>query len=610
MKLHLPAALMFVALAAFVAAPSASADSNNASIYSITKTALYIQKDSGGAIASPKYPYDFNAQSQTAATLALPGGATMPVVFVSDNDDYEINQAFLAKTGTGGLDTAFPNGTYQMTVTGITPTLSLPLSPDSYPPAIPSVTNGTWSGGVLMINASAGGTIDISNFSTFASGGVGGYMQLKINDMFGTGSSLGKEEISVANPFGITQGSQPFTSYTVAASALNPGDIYEARLDYQTALKFDTTTVPGSGVIALFENDLVFYVVAPVPGVTTPPPIIQTDLTDQTAYFGQTATFAPSVTVGGSPISGGNYLSLWYLNGQQIDIDGVKYQTNGANLVINNAAASDEGVYFAKILNDGGVATTASVTLTVQAPGPVTVTTQPHDASVNSGSTAVFTVVASGSGSPTYQWQFSTNGGASWNNVSNGNGISGATGPQLMITDASGANAAEYEVTVTGSGSSATSAPATLQVETSSNPGLATSISTRAFVGTGDNILIGGFYIVGSTSRTVLVQAIGPGLTALGVTGALAHPDLSIHQNQSGHDVTLYSNIGWSTNTGAAEQQVLLAAAASVFASPTLVAGAADSELLLTLPPGGYSAEVSGADGGTGVALCAIYELP
>jgi hypothetical protein len=74
--------------------------------------------------------------------------------------------------------------------------------------------------------------------------------------------------------------------------------------------------------------------------------------------------------------------------------------------------------------------------------------------------------------------------------------------------------------------------------------------------------------------------------------------------------VTLYSNIGWSTNTGAAEQQVLLAAAASVFASPTLVAGAADSELLLTLPPGGYSAEVSGADGGTGVALCAIYELP
>jgi hypothetical protein len=138
----------------------------------------------------------------------------------------------------------------------------------------------------------------------------------------------------------------------------------------------------------------------------------------------------------------------------------------------------------------------------------------------------------------------------------------------------------------------------------SSNPGLATSISTRAFVGTGDNILIGGFFVVGSTSRTVLVQGLGPALGQFGVTGFLAHPTLSIHQTQNGSDVTLYSNTGWGSS------QVLLNAAASVFASPTLPPGSPDSELLLTLPPGGYSAEVSGADGGSGVALCAIYELP
>jgi hypothetical protein len=41
-----------------------------------------------------------------------------------------------------------------------------------------------------------------------------------------------------------------------------------------------------------------------------------------------------------------------------------------------------------------------------------------------------------------------------------------------------------------------------------------------------------------------------------------------------------------------------------------LTPGSDDSELLLSLPPGGYSAEISGADGGAGVALCAIYELP
>jgi hypothetical protein len=102
----------------------------------------------------------------------------------------------------------------------------------------------------------------------------------------------------------------------------------------------------------------------------------------------------------------------------------------------------------------------------------------------------------------------------------------------------------------------------------------------------------------------VLVQALGPALGQFGVTGFLAHPELSIHQTQNGHDITLYSNTGWGSS------QVLLNAAASVFASPTLAPGSADSELLMTLPPGGYSAEVAGADVGTGVALCAIYELP
>ena len=132
------------------------------------------------------------------------------------------------------------------------------------------------------------------------------------------------------------------------------------------------------------------------------------------------------------------------------------------------------------------------------------------------------------------------------------------------------------------------------------------SLSSRAFVGTGDDILIGGFYITGSTSRTVLVQAIGPALAAApyNVTGTLQHPALSIHQSQNGKDVVLYSNTGWGSSP------VLTAAADGVYAQPVLTAGSADSELLLTLPPGGYTAEVTGADGGTGVALCAIYQLP
>ena len=111
---------------------------------------------------------------------------------------------------------------------------------------------------------------------------------------------------------------------------------------------------------------------------------------------------------------------------------------------------------------------------------------------------------------------------------------------------------------------------------------------------------------MGSTSRTVLVQAIGPGISKApyNVSGTLSDPVLSIHQYQNGKDVVLYSNAGWGSS------QVLLDAAASVYANPVLSPGSGDSELLVTLPPGGYTAEVTGDGTSTGVALCGIYQLP
>jgi hypothetical protein len=81
----------------------------------------------------------------------------------------------------------------------------------------------------------------------------------------------------------------------------------------------------------------------------------------------------------------------------------------------------------------------------------------------------------------------------------------------------------------------------------------------------------------------------------------LQHPALTIHDSTG---AVIYSNTGWGSS------QVLRNAASSVYANPPLEAGSADSEALLTLAPGGYTAEVSGADGGTGIALCAVYELP
>jgi hypothetical protein len=246
--------------------------------------------------------------------------------------------------------------------------------------------------------------------------------------------------------------------------------------------------------------------------------------------------------------------------------------------------------------------TAAHFILTPAAP---VLTGQPMSQSISGGSTVVFT--ASATSASSYQWRL--NGTVVGNSPAGASTdiVSGANGPQLVISDATAASAGSYTVVASNSiGLSLPSGAAVLSIATTSTPGYASSISSRAFVGTGDNILIGGFYIVGGTSRTVLIQAIGPALAAspYDVAGVLQHPALSIHQTQNGQDVTLYTNDGWGSSP------VLLGAAATAYAQPTLQPGSADSELLVTLPPGGYTAEVSGADGGTGVALCAIYQLP
>jgi hypothetical protein len=300
-------------------------------------------------------------------------------------------------------------------------------------------------------------------------------------------------------------------------------------------------------------------------------------------------------------------------NGWNIDaisLTGVDSVTPGARISVNSGTSFDYapattgsfGLQASEVLFGlypvlwGPV---ANVTASAQSGSAPAITTQPESQSLNTGSTVVFTGAASNATS--YQWlingsPISNSPGGTTSNI-----FSGATGPQLVISNATAASNGSYTLSVTGSGGSTSSNAATLAVAPASNPGYLINISARAFVGTGSNIMIGGFYIVGSTSRSVLIQAIGPGLAGEGVTGVLQHPALSIH-NSAG--ATIYSNTGWGSS------QLLLNAAAAAYANPVLKANSADSELLLTLPPGGYTAEVAGGDGGTGVALCAIYQLP
>ena len=129
------------------------------------------------------------------------------------------------------------------------------------------------------------------------------------------------------------------------------------------------------------------------------------------------------------------------------------------------------------------------------------------------------------------------------------------------------------------------------------------NISTRAVAGTGENILTAGVVVTGTAPKRVLIRAAGPVLAQFGLTGVLARPQLTLFTSAG---ATIATNAGWSTSTDVAA----IAEAASrvgAFAFPT---SGQDAALLLNLAPGGYTAQVTGVGGTTGIALVEIYELP
>ena len=122
-------------------------------------------------------------------------------------------------------------------------------------------------------------------------------------------------------------------------------------------------------------------------------------------------------------------------------------------------------------------------------------------------------------------------------------------------------------------------------------------ISTRGPVLGGDDVLIGGFVIQGDAPRTVVVTAIGPSLAAAGIGDPLENPALTLVRS-SDHAI-IASNVGWQNAANAAQIEQAGFAPADM----------RESAIMATLPPGAYTAVVSGANGGTGVAIVAVYEI-
>jgi hypothetical protein len=124
------------------------------------------------------------------------------------------------------------------------------------------------------------------------------------------------------------------------------------------------------------------------------------------------------------------------------------------------------------------------------------------------------------------------------------------------------------------------------------------NISTRGFVETGDNVMIAGFILGGSTSNThVAVRGIGPSLSQLGLSNLLADPTLELHDSNG---TLLVSNDNWQDDRVSASQLTFYNLA---------LQDSHESGIFASLPPGAFTAILAGKNGGIGIGLVEVYNL-
>jgi arylsulfate sulfotransferase len=123
------------------------------------------------------------------------------------------------------------------------------------------------------------------------------------------------------------------------------------------------------------------------------------------------------------------------------------------------------------------------------------------------------------------------------------------------------------------------------------------NLSTRGLVSVGDNVLIGGFIVTGPGPKSVVLRALGPSLSGLGLSGVLADPVLKVYNSSR---TLIASNDNWQDHIGAAYivQNGLAPANSSESAT-----------LLQNLAPGAYTVIVTGKDSTPGISLVELYDV-
>ncbi|MCX6956119.1 MAG: hypothetical protein NTV51_28620 [Verrucomicrobia bacterium] len=613
-------------LVTFVAGLSVFADAGRAQSGAFAVVNKQVRAAQTGAASTAVLTaggYGFDAHVEGTATVptgpvavTLPGaGGTRPLAFSPDAGQWEYIQFF---DTAAALAAAFPNGTYGLAFGGRSTPLA--LTGDLYPaPPVATASTGTWSGGTLTVDRTQPLTLTI-NFSQNYSAGAS---RLGVT-VGGAGPNQG--DLSADTSAGGF--SQAQLSLTVPANTLVVGRTYTVQLEANRIVALNATSAPGYNVVAVYSAVTTFTLTAAGRPVFAQQPSTQQISNNSTVVF---SALAPNATgyqwlKAGAPIAG----------------------ATGASLVLFGATTADAGAYTVVAGNASGDTTSFPANLTIAAGndfGRLSNLSILTDLSASTPEFTLGTVIGGANTTATpkplliravgpslAQPPLNVEGALSdpklevfagqalaasnddWAGADNLKTVIARVGAFPFINDSSRDAAVfptslmprdgGYTIRVSGAPGAAGRVLAELYDATSitafppATPRLI-NVSVRKAIDAG-TALTAGFVIGGSTSKTVLVRAIGPGLAAFGVPGVMADPRLDLFNSNS---VTIASNDNW----GGDAQKVQACARVGAFAIDR--PGSADAMLLITLVPGSYSAVVRGATGG-GTALVEVYEVP
>lgn len=316
------------------------------------------------------------------------------------------------------------------------------------------------------------------------------------------------------------------SSVTFTVSASGSGDLgYQwfkggVAIDGATSSSYTIASVSASdlGTYAVTITNSIGTVTSEAATLTLPgssAPVVTTQPHSISTPSGSSATF--SVVASGSGLS-----YQWYKDSAAIS------GATGSSYTVASADSTAAGSYFVRITNAGGTVDSNSVTLTIAAATAPRITAQPSSKTVSAGSSATFSVTASGTAPLTYQW------------YKDGVAVSGATSSTLTVSSVTSAKAGGYYVTVTNGSGSTTSSTATLTVVT------APVITTQPASQSVDLNSPATFTVVASGSG-LSYQWYKNGLAVSGATGA-SYTVLSTIANEGEYRVKVTNSAGSVTS--------------------------------------------------------------